>query len=77
MEKNKPDAIVVSQRVHSGLWNEGSPEIFITYLDDLITNDYTIVGGYVWVEGQGVWLEPLDEELIQNASLLLLNKNND
>ncbi len=77
LEKNKPEAIVVSQRVHSGLWNEGSPEIFITYLDDLITNDYTIVGGYVWVEGQGVWLEPLDEELIQNASLLLLNKNND
>jgi len=33
---------------------KGVLKFLLLYLDDLITNDYTIVGGYVWVEGQGV-----------------------
>lgn len=76
LEKNPPRAIIVSQRVHSGLWNEGSPQIFIRYFSDLVSKNYKIVGGYIWdTAGDGHWQEPLGTESVQNASLLLLTKN--
>lgn len=74
LEKNMPEAIVVSERVHSGLWNEGSPKIFIEYFDNLISENYEIVGGYVWDNSGGHWQEPMGEESIPNASLILLSK---
>ncbi|MDP2629820.1 MAG: hypothetical protein Q8P56_00240 [Candidatus Uhrbacteria bacterium] len=76
LEKNPPQAIVISQRIHSGLWNEGSPQIFIKYFADLVPKNYQVVGGYVWDDaGNGHWQEPINTESIQNASLLLLVKN--
>ncbi|MFH1129665.1 MAG: glycosyltransferase family 39 protein [Patescibacteria group bacterium] len=75
LEKNLPQAIVVSQRNLSGLWYQGSPEIFIKYLTDLTSKNYQVVGGYVWDNMGGHWQEPISTELIQNASLLLLAKN--
>lgn len=75
LEKNPPQAIVISQRALSGLWDEGSPQIFIKYLTDLVSKNYQVVGGYVWDNVGGHWQEPINNELIQNASLLLLTKN--
>ena len=74
LEKNPPKAIVISQRTMSGLWNEGSPEIFIKYFDNLISQNYKIIGGYVWDNTGGHWQEPINDDLIKNASLLLLDK---
>lgn len=76
LEKNRPEAIVVSQRTMSGLWNEGSPEIFIKYFEELISKNYKIVGGYVWDDSYtGHWQDNLDDKSIPMASLLLLAKN--
>jgi len=74
LQKNPPQAIVVSQRAHSGLWNEGSPQIFIEYFMDLASQNYKIVGGYVWDNNGSYWQEPIEADSIQNASLLLLIK---
>jgi len=77
LENNPPKAIVFSQRSYSGLWNEGSPQIFINYFMELVSKNYKVKGGYVWVDGVGRWQEPINEDLIPNASLLLLTKTND
>ncbi len=75
LEKNPPKAIVISQRTLSGLWNEGSPKIFINYFNDLVSKNYHTIGGYVWDDGEhGHWQEPINTEEIPNASLLLLEK---
>ncbi len=74
LEKNPPQAIVLSQRVMSGLWDKDSPQIFIKYFSNLISQNYEIVGGYIWDEKGGRWQEPMKEKLIQATSLLLLIK---
>ncbi|MEI7688956.1 MAG: hypothetical protein WCI91_02085 [Candidatus Nomurabacteria bacterium] len=76
LEKKHPKAIVFSQRIHSGLWNDGSPDIFIKYFDDLILKNYNVVGGYVWDNTGGHWQEPISTEEIKNSSLLLLLEKN-
>lgn len=76
LEENMPKAIVISQRNDSGLWNESSPQIFIKYFTDLVSKSYKIVGGYVWDNNEsGHWQEPIDDDSIERASLLLLTKN--
>lgn len=75
LKKNEPQAIIISQRIHSGLWNEGSPEIFINYFNNFTSQNYKIVGGYIWDNSDsGHWQEPIEDTSIQNASLLLLIK---
>ena len=76
LEKNPPEAIVLSQRVFSGLWSEGNPRIFIDYFTNLTSQKYKIMGGYVWDNNDvGHWQEPIDEKSIPSASLLLLTRN--
>jgi hypothetical protein len=75
LEKNVPQAIVVSQKPESNLWEEGSPEVFIKYFSDLVSKDYKVVGGYVWDESGGHWQEPISDDSIKEASLLLFVKN--
>lgn len=76
LKKNPPKAIIVSLRSDSGLWNNGSPEIFIKYLNDTISKNYHIIGGYVWDNNEnGHWQDILDEDQINRASLLLYIKN--
>jgi 4-amino-4-deoxy-L-arabinose transferase-like glycosyltransferase len=74
LEKNPPQAIVVSNFTMSGLWNEGSPRILIDYLENLINKEYKLVGGYIWGTRGGYWLDNLTKVDIQNSSLLLYKK---
>lgn len=74
-KNNLPKAIVVSERTMSGLWNEGSPDIFIKYFEDLIAKNYKIAGGYVWEEEGGHWQDNMDSEAISKASMLLFVKS--
>jgi hypothetical protein len=75
--KDLPKAIVLSNRIHSGLWNQGSPEIFIKYLDNLLSKDYTVFGGYVWDKGGefGRWENRIDSNNLENTSLIIYLKN--
>ena len=76
LEENPPKAIIISKRSQSGLWAEGKTEIFKNYLSYIISNDYNIVGGYVWQGENNYWEEPINEKDIPNASLLLYAKKN-
>lgn len=72
LKKNPPKVIVLSQRQFSGLWNEGSPKIFLDYLVQSLERDYQLKGGYVWTgENKGYWATTLDNEEVLNASLLV------
>jgi len=74
--KNKPpQAIVLSRRQHSGLWNEDSPREFIDYLLKSINKDYNLIGSYVWIRNKGYWLEDPKEEELAASSLILYKKN--
>jgi hypothetical protein len=71
LTNNPPKVIVYSTRVHSGLWNEGSPTIFIDYLEKLINDKYKIKGSFVWENGKGFWLDNPTAEDLKLASLIL------
>lgn len=75
--KNKPKIIIVSQRKHSGLWDEESPRFFIDFLTNFLKKNYDLVGGYVWNNYEGDWKEKLDKIDIQNSSYLVYIKNRD
>jgi len=74
LKKNKPKVIVLSQASHSGVWNEGSPKIFINYLDSILKKEYQLVGGYVWEGDEGSWQSPIRKEAIENSSFLVFKK---
>ena len=74
LRNNKPAAIVYSTRVHSGLWNEDSPRVFIDYLNDLIKKEYKLMGGYVWDQRGGYWLDQLKKEDLTNAGFILYKR---
>ncbi len=75
LKSRPPQAIVFSRRAFSGIWNEGSPTLFIDYLLNLINKDYHLIGGYVWENGFGHWQQPLAEKDINNASLIIYERN--
>ncbi len=68
---NPPKAIVLSQRQHSGLWNEGSPRIFIDYLYKTLNESYVLKGGYVWQDNQGAWYDTISKDQLSLASFLV------
>lgn len=70
-----PAAIVLSRRVTSNLWNPGSPRIFVDYLDKVLQDEYTLVGGVVWEGLSWHWQELTDTEIPSSSSLLLFVRN--
>lgn len=72
---NPPKIIVVSRRQTSSLWEEGSPYIFYNYINEIINNNYTLIGGYVWNKNISHWQEPITgQDQINSSSLLLFKK---
>ena len=71
LKKDPPKAIVVSNLQHSGLWNEGSPRIFIDYLEEIITDKYQVKGAWVYGANDSWWLTELSNEDINSSSLVL------
>jgi hypothetical protein len=71
-----PSLIVVSNRAHSGLWDEDSPTIFIDYLNKLLLENYNIIGGYTYDDkGQGSWKDFTDLRQSMSSSLVIWVKN--
>jgi len=71
LKNNPPKVIVLSQRQHSGLWNEGSPRIFIDYLYKTLNESYVLKGGYVWQGSQGAWYDTISKDQLSLASFLV------
>jgi len=61
----------------SGLWDEDSPRIFIDYLENLLSENYHPIGGYVWDEFGGYWEDTLTENLIESSSYVVYRKNSE
>ncbi|MBI2309463.1 glycosyltransferase family 39 protein [Candidatus Collierbacteria bacterium] len=70
-----PAAIVLSRRATSNLWNSGSPRIFVDYLNKVLQDEYTLVGGTVWEGLSWHWQELTDTEIPRSSSLLLFVRN--
>jgi len=68
-----PEIIIVAPHPFSGLWESGSPRLFINYLNNLLKNNYYLIGGFVWNEIGGQWKDFSNNEF-NNASLLLYKK---
>jgi len=77
LTQNQPTVIVVSKREMSGLWDEKSPTQFIDYLDDLLSEKYSPVGGYVWDEFGGYWEDNVTESLMSDSSYVVYKRNGD
>jgi len=75
LKEKPPTVIVVAPHPFSGLWQEGSPTIFINYLNQILKDQYQLIGGYVWQGDNGSWQEPIsNDEQFNNANLLLFVK---
>lgn len=74
LKRNPPEVIVYSRRRFSGLWDESTPRNFIDFLTDKLNKEYKLFGGYVWEKDRGYWLENLEKEDLEKASLLVYKK---
>lgn len=78
IKNDKPKIIIYSQLPNGGLWEKGVPTTFIDYLNNLINNEYELIGGFVRDKDQyGHWQEPINSQEEFNASSLLMYKLND
>lgn len=71
LKSNPPKIIAVSNMEHSGLWNEGSPRIFIDYLLNILKTEYNLQGGYLKFNDKGAWVTNLEKNELINTSLLV------
>jgi hypothetical protein len=74
LKENHPEAIVLSQRAESGLWDEKSPQDFRIFLTELLNTKYNLVGATVWESDEVVWKSSPAERDITYASLLLFKR---
>ena len=74
LKSDLPKVVVYSTREHSGLWNEGSPRIFIDYLNQLLKDKYKLQGAYIWRNNKGYWVDNVDKNNILEASYLVYLK---
>jgi hypothetical protein len=73
--KQRPPALIVLARSNSSwMIQGGSPPDFFAYFQQLLDQHYERIGGYV-VDRQGArWQEPLAEEDVANATLVIFRR---
>ena len=76
LEENPPPVIVVSRYSDTGLWDPGSPGLFMAHLNALLSRRYSLIGGTVW-EGGGKfsWRQPLRPEEVRAAGFLVFRRS--
>ena len=75
LSKSKPKAIVYSRMAASWQWKPSAPSDFSQHLTKLMKDEYQLTGGFIWEENGGRWQEPIGEEQLSKASLLLFIRN--
>jgi len=71
LRANPPQAIVLSRGPNTGLWKVGRSTLLIDYLNQVLREDYHLVGGYLWRDDIGVWREPITSKEASQSSLLV------
>ena len=74
LEKNPPSLIVLVQSATSWPSLATTPPDFSIFLSRLLKQNYNLVGGYISDEKEGRWSEPLAENEIASASLVLFKR---
>jgi hypothetical protein len=75
LQADPPKLIVLSNSRFSWLSNPASPQLFFPFLNRLLgTGPYELLGGYVWQEGQGNWLEPMDQRYLSQCSMAVFKR---
>ena len=76
LKNNQAAAIVVSLGKDSGLWEKGSPRIFVDYLTRELESNYHLVGGTkLNILMEPIWLNSKNISSQDNPSLLLYVRN--
>lgn len=76
LEQNPPVAIVYSSTLPSWYKNGYVPSELLRYLNKLVNEKYTLVGGFIKDMDKGYWQEPLGVDDFERASLVLFKKIN-
>jgi hypothetical protein len=74
LETKPPSVVVVASSNTSWLIGPGSPQELSGYLKQLLSKRYEQVGGYVLGEHGGRWTEPLPQEDVPKASLIVFRR---
>ena len=76
LERHPPAVIVFARSGTSWLRQERSPPAFLEYLQKLLADHYERVGGWVADPQSSRWQEPLSDQDLANASLVLFRRKN-
>ena len=74
LERHPPSVVVRARSRTSWLNQAATPPDFIKYLDKLLAEKYERVGGYVLGSQSGRWVEPLPDQDLLDASLVLFRR---
>jgi Dolichyl-phosphate-mannose-protein mannosyltransferase len=74
LERHPPSVVVRARSHTSWLDQAGTPPDFMNYLDKMLAENYERVGGYVLGSQNGRWVEPLPDQDLLNASLVLFRR---
>ena len=76
LQEHPPALIVLATANSSWLRQATTPQDFLLFLNQLLAQNYQLVGGYVNDGGNGCWTEPLDAKGLATASLVLFQRGN-
>jgi hypothetical protein len=74
LERHPPSVVVRARSSTSWLNRAGTPPDFFDYLNKMLSVKYERVGGYVLGSQNGRWVEPLPDQDLLNASLVLFRR---
>jgi hypothetical protein len=74
LERHPPSVVVRARSRTSWLNQADTPPDFFKYLDKMLAEKYERVGGYVLGNQSGRWAEPLADQDLLNASLVLFRR---
>jgi hypothetical protein len=76
LERHPPAVIVFTRSGTSWLRQERTPPVFLAYLQKLLADRYQRVGGWVNDAQSSRWQEPLSDQDLANASLVVFRRKN-
>jgi len=74
IEKNTPQAIILSQFPSSKFWVKGNPTVLFDYTMDLLNNKYILVGSFIRDGGSGYWENHPSNENLSKSSFLIYKR---
>jgi hypothetical protein len=74
LERHPPAVVVRARWNTSWLAQAGTPQEFLTFLDQMLAEHYETVGAYLLDNQSGHWVEPLPPEDFFRSSLVLFRR---